>query len=162
MLAVLLPGMNSKKILIAVLWLILAAVGAARIETVIGVRFDFVLASLVAFSFFMDAYEALCVSVVAILLVNWLPAVTLEMVLYPVASLIVVLVRRVFPLKLWLNAAVAAFLAILLFSLAVAYRAALASFPLVIMDGLAGALLAGLIFQCMSWIYHEEQVRRRT
>ena len=153
---------SSTKLVIAILWLILVVIGAARIHAVSGVRFNLGLAALVALSFFMDIYEALFIGIVATVLTNWTPAFTLEMALYPVASVSVVLIHKVFPLQLWLNAAVAAFLAIVIFSLVVAYRAALASLPLVVADGLAGALLAGVIFQSMTWIFHKEQIRRRT
>ena len=153
--------MRSKKIFIAALWLILAVVGSARIEAFTEMRFNLTLAALVALSFFLDVYEALFVSIVAILLVNWLPAFTLEIALYPVMALSVVLVRRIFQLKLWLNAAVAAFLAIAIVSLFVAYGVTPTLHLRIIVDGLVGALFAGILFTCMGWAYHEEQARRR-
>ena len=153
--------MRSKKILVAILWLILAVAGAARIEAFTGVRFNVALAALVALSFFMDVYEALFLGIVAILLINWLPVFTLEILLYPVLAVSVVLIRKIFPFTLWLNAAGAAFFAVAVFSLLVAYHTALASPGRVIADGLAGAFFAGIVFQSMGWIYHEEQVRRR-
>ena len=152
--------MRPARVIIATLWILFLAVASIKIEAISGMRFNLCLAALVALSFFLAADEICFTGAWALLLLTAAPLPTLEGILYLALPFVALVVRHGFPLKRWLNAMGAAWIAVVIFSATVNYAFVAASPLWVALDASVGALVAGAVFQSMEWAYHEEHVRR--
>ena len=133
------------KFLTAVIALILAIVLQLFLGEVLGVWTNIVLASLVTAAFFLNFLELLFLILLAVFVLNWQPAPSLEMALYAALPISTLLMHKFFPFKSWLGNLVAIFLALLIFYLAVGPRFLITS-PVVFLWDLAIGLVLGSIF----------------
>ena len=133
------------KFLTAFIFLVIGIILQLSIGGAINVWFNFSLAALIVATFFLNFLELLVLILLAVFILNWQPAFSLEMALYVVLPLLVLWLRKFLPLKSWLGNLLAIFVCFLFFYLVIDARFLLVA-PAVFLRDIAGGLVFGAIF----------------
>jgi hypothetical protein len=134
------------KFLISAL-LLLASLALQFFAASLGYSFDLALAALIAFAFILDFAELLPLVALAVLIINWQPAVSGAILVYALFPLAFYGLRKVFPWEPWVAIPVVAVLGAIALGLATgaAYAGAL----------LADAALMALFASFSFWMVKE-------
>ncbi len=137
----------SFKLLIAFIFLILGIFLQLFIGGTGGIWLNFTLAALVTAAFLLNFLELLLLCLVAVFILNWQPAFSLEIVLYTALPLVFFSFRKLFSFKLWLAAPAAIFLSFLIFYLAIGPRFLVAAPTVFLLDLVVGLAFGAIFFK---------------
>jgi hypothetical protein len=111
-----------------------------------GMFINFILAALIVFAFFFDIWELLVFVLFAIFVVNWSPAVSVDIIVFGILPLAAYAFHKVFAWTLWASIPVAIISGFLLLYLAIAPAAFLSNWELFLTDLFGGLVFGGLVF----------------
>ncbi len=135
------------KLLVAVIFLILGIFLQLLVGGASGVWLNFSLAALVTAALFLNFLELLLLCLIAIFILNWQPAFSLEIALYIVLPFLVFALRKFFPVKAWTWGPVVIFLSFLIFYLAAGPRFLVAAPAIFLWDIIGGLAFGGIFFK---------------
>jgi hypothetical protein len=136
------------RLIIALLILVLAS-GVQFWLASGGVLFNLIFTTLIVFAFFFDFWEMAVFVLFGVLVVNWQPAMSVEIFLFALLPLLAFAFRNVFRSQRWATIPIAIAVGLLVFYLIVAPRFLLGS-PVAFLEDLIGDLIAGgLVFLAM-------------
>lgn len=131
--------------LLAILILLLACTlqfwfGAA------GVFVNFILAALIVFAFFFDIWELLVFVLFAVLVINWSPAVSGDIIVFAILPVAAYAFHKVFTWTAWAAVPVAIVVGFLLLYLAIAPAVLLPHWESFLADLFGGLVFGGVVF----------------
>lgn len=111
-----------------------------------GVFINFILATLIAFAFFFDIGELLVYVLFAVLVINWEPRVSIDIIVFGLIPIAAYAFHRVFSWSVWAAAPVAIVCGFILLYLAIAPTAFLADGRPLLEDLFGGLLFGSFTF----------------
>jgi hypothetical protein len=111
-----------------------------------GVFINFILATLIVFAFFFDIWELLVFVLFAIFVVNWSPAISVDIFVFAIIPIAAYAFHKIFAWTAWVAALVAIVVGFILLYLAIAPAAFLASWNLFLIDLFGALIFGGLVF----------------
>ncbi|MEK7193653.1 MAG: hypothetical protein AAB652_02585 [Patescibacteria group bacterium] len=127
-----------------------------RYETLFGTRPDFLLATLVAASFFLTFPAFVVVVLFEIFLINWVPVLTPEIIVFGVLPPVIFFFRKIiFPFDGWMWNLVATFLCIVLFYGITGFGIALENVSSFFGNTAVSLMFGALIFRLFGYFYEE-------
>lgn len=111
-----------------------------------GVFINFIMAALIVFAFFFDIWELLVFVLFAIFVVNWQPAVSLDIIVFGLIPIAAFAFHKAFAWTLLAGIPVAIVGGFLLLYVAIAPGAFLANTPFFLLDLFGGLLFGGAVF----------------
>jgi len=129
------------RLVIAILTLILASVLQFWLAGG-GIFFNLIFATLIVFAFFFDFWEMAVFVLLGVLVINWQPAVSLELFLFALIPLVIFAFHSAFKSERWIAIPVAIVLGLSVFYLAIAPRFLAGDF-VTFLEDLCGSLIWG-------------------
>jgi len=111
-----------------------------------GVFINFILATLVVFAFYFDIWELLVFILFAVLVINWQPAMSVDIFVFSLIPIAAYAFHKVFAWTPWMAAPVAIVCGFFLLYLAIAPAAFLANSGSFLIDLLGGLIFGGMVF----------------
>lgn len=111
---------------------------------------DLILATLITFAFFFDIWELLVFILFSVFVINWQPAVSLEIVLFAIIPGIVYASHKFFALIPAVAIPIAIIIGFLVFYLVIAPTLFLADWRSFLMDVFGGLIFGELVFLALS------------
>ena len=106
---------------------------------------NFILATLIVFAFFFDIWELIVFILFAVFVVNWQPAISVDIVLFGVIPLAAYAFHRIFAWTLWAGIPVAIVCGFLLLYVAVAPGMFLNNGMVILIDMFGGLVFGGVV-----------------
>jgi len=121
-----------------------------------GVFFNLIFTTLIVFAFFFDFWEMAFFVLFGVLVVNWQPAISLELFLFALFPLLTFAFHSLFRSERWITIPVAIVCELFVFYGIVAPRFLFGS-PIAFLEDLVVCLIAGgLVFLALRRVYHEK------
>ncbi|RJQ29319.1 hypothetical protein C4571_01675 [Candidatus Parcubacteria bacterium] len=149
--------MRHKKFLAFFLGVLVAALLQFRVETVFGASFDLLLAVLVAASLFLSFWEVCSLSLFVALMLNWQPAVSLEIGLIAVLPLVSFWIKKVLPWHAWVANLFLIFLSLVVFHAAIAPFFSFPNFLAFVGTSIVTLLFGAVAFQIFYSSYETQK-----
>jgi len=118
-----------------------------------GLRSNLILAALISLAFFVGIFELAFFVLVAVLILNWQPAFSLEILLIALTPLLVFLVRRFLPWQAWLQNLFLAAIGVLVFYFLASPSFFIHNFSLLYKAIFFDIIFAVLVFQVLRYVY---------
>jgi hypothetical protein len=111
---------------------------------------DLILATLIVFAFFFELWELLVFILFGIFVINWQPAISLEIILFAAIPLIIYGFYRLFALTSWITAPLAIILGFLLFYIVISPAILFSNATGFLMDLFGGLVFGELVFLALT------------
>ena len=115
-----------------------------------GVFVNFILTALIVFAFFFDFWELLVFVLFAILVINWSPAVGVDIAVFGMIPIAAYAFHKVFAWTAWTAVPVAIVVGFLLLYLAIAPAMLMPQWEAFLADLFGGLVFGGLVFLALS------------
>lgn len=149
---------SSRRFLSAVIVLLAAFMLHAKLGLALHWWPDFVLASLITFSFFLGFFELIFLIVITILLFNWQPVPQPEIFLLFILPLSLFFFRKViFALEGWLSNIAAVFFGILIFYGVSSFSLIFLEYEIFLKDIAVSVLFGFVVSQLFNYFYKEQE-----
>jgi hypothetical protein len=118
---------------------------------------DLILATLIAFAFFFDITELLVFILFGILVINWQPAISIEVILFGIIPLLTFGFYKMFALILWAAVPIAIVVGFLIFYITVAPGMFFANGYQFLMDVFGALIFGEFVFLALTHTHNNQE-----